>query len=134
MATNVVPPEAETSAKEGEIEAAGPPVVAARQGRLRLDRATLLRFAPIVILILFIWIFGRTQEDNRLWINLGMEAMYIGAVALGVNILLGYTGLLSLGHAGFFVAGGLGGSIWAAQWGLSPWFGFPVAFGVGALL
>src|SRR5204863_4813365 len=59
-------------------------------------------------------------------------AMYVGAIAMGVNILLGYTGLLSLGHAGFVFVGGLAGAVWTVDWGLSPWFGIPVAFAVGA--
>src|SRR4051794_10747400 len=112
MATELSPPEAEAGAKEGGIEAASPPILTERQGGLYLDRATLLRFLPLLILILFIWIFGRTQEDNRLWISLGLEAMYVAALALGVNILLGYTGLLSLGQAGFVVFGGLAGAVW----------------------
>src|SRR5256714_2601922 len=134
MATDVSPPFAETSARRGGLEAAGPPLVTGRQAPVRFNRATLMRFVPLLFLVAFIVWFGETQKDNRLWINLGIEAMYIGAVALGVNILLGYTGLLSLGHAGFFVAGGYAGSVWATEWGLSPWFGFPVAFAFGALL
>src|SRR5437764_6216367 len=134
MATEISPPEVEAGAKEGAIEAASPPILTERQAGLHLDRATLLRFVPLLILILFIWIFGRTQEDNRLWIDLGVEAMYVAALALGVNILLSYTGLLSLGHAGFVFFGGLAGAVWTVEWGLSPWFGLVVAFGAGALL
>src|SRR3954451_22140618 len=132
MATEIVPPEAEAGPKEGEIEAASPPIFTERQGGLHLDRATLLRFVPLLMLLAFICLFGRTQEDNSFWIDLGVEAMYVGAIAMGVNILLGYTGLLSLGHAGFVVVGGLAGSVWTIEWGLSPWFGIPVAFAVGA--
>ena len=51
MATEIVPPELEASAKEGEIEAASPPILTERQGGLHLDRATLLRFVPLLILL-----------------------------------------------------------------------------------
>src|SRR2546423_2601554 len=131
MATDVSPPFAETSARRGGLEAAGPPLVTGRQAPVRFNRATLMRFVPLLFLVAFIVWFGETQKDNRLWINLGIEAMYIGAVALGVNILLGYTGLLSLGHAGFFVAGGYAGAIWAVELGMDPWLGFAFAFFVG---
>ena len=134
MATEVTPPVEQHAAEEGGLNAAAPPLLGSRQARLRFDRTTLLRLVPLVMLLVFIVGFGETQKDNRLWINLGIEAMYIGAIALGVNILLGYTGLLSLGQAGFFVAGGYAGAVWAPEWGLSPWLGFPVAFAFGLLL
>jgi branched-chain amino acid transport system ATP-binding protein/branched-chain amino acid transport system permease protein len=93
---------------------------------------------PGVLLVLFVFWFGQSQAGNRVWLDLGVEAMYLGAAAIGVNLLLGYCGLLSLGHAGFFVAGGYVGAVWAAGWGFSPWAGLPLAFifgaGLGALL
>src|SRR4051812_13865926 len=134
MTTEVSPPVAETAAANDTLEAAGSPVVAVRPAGFRFSRAAFMRFVPLLLLLAFIVWFGESQKDNRLWINLGIEAMYIAAVALGVNILLGYTGLLSLGHAGFFVAGGYAGSVWAQEWGLPPWMGFPVALIFGALL
>jgi ABC-type branched-subunit amino acid transport system ATPase component/ABC-type branched-subunit amino acid transport system permease subunit len=60
--------------------------------------------------------------------------MYLGVAAVGVNILLGYTGLLSLGHAAFFVAGGYAGAILSPALGVPPWAGFALAFAGGALL
>src|SRR5437588_4187696 len=94
----------------------------------------LLRFVPILALVLFIVWFGRTQADSRKWIDIGTEAMYLAIAAAGVNILLGYTGLLSLGHAAFFVAGGYAGAILSPALGLPPWTGFVLAFFGSALL
>jgi ABC-type branched-subunit amino acid transport system ATPase component/ABC-type branched-subunit amino acid transport system permease subunit len=54
--------------------------------------------------------------------------MYLAVAAAGVNILLGYTGLLSLGHAAFFVAGGYAGAILSPALGIPPWAGFMLAF------
>ena len=54
---------------------------------------------------------------------------------IGLNVLLGYTGLLSLGHWAFFIVGGFVGAIWTVEdWGLNPWLGFPIAFVVGMAL
>lgn len=92
------------------------------------------RFWPAVLLVSFIVWFGVSQAGSRSWLDLGIEAMYLAAVAIGVNLLLGYCGLLSLGHAGFFVAGGYIGAVWAPGWGLSPWLGFPLAFVIGGAL
>jgi branched-chain amino acid transport system ATP-binding protein/branched-chain amino acid transport system permease protein len=92
------------------------------------------RVLPLVALIGFILVLGWAEADNRKWIDLGTEAMYLAAAALGVNILLGYTGLLSLGHAAFFVAGGYAGAILSPALGIPPWAGFVLAFAGGALL
>ncbi len=96
---------------------------------------------PISALTAFLVWFGlaQTHATSRYWIQLGIEAMFTAVAVIGINVLLGYTGLLSLGHYAFFVYGGFVGAIWAVDgWGLNPWFGFPVAFvagmGLGALL
>ena len=48
------------------------------------------------------------------------RVMVLAVFAMGYNLLFGYTGLLSLGHAMFFSAGlygaGLGRCIWAGAW------------------
>src|SRR5205807_9952308 len=65
-------------------------------------------------------------------------AVYLAIAGSGVNILLGYAGLLSLGHAAFFVAGGYAGAILSPALGIPPWMGFILAFagsaGLGAVL
>ena len=69
------------------------------------------RAMPAGALVLFIIAFGYTQASSAKWLDLGTEAMYLGAAAIGINMLLGYTGLLSLGHAGFLIAGGYAGAV-----------------------
>jgi branched-chain amino acid transport system permease protein len=100
------------------------------QGVLPIYRrhGELIRFVPVLALILFILWFGQSQADSRKWIDIGTEAMYLAIAAAGINILLGYTGLLSLGHAAFFVAGGYAGAILSPALGLPPWTGFLLAF------
>jgi branched-chain amino acid transport system permease protein len=92
------------------------------------------RFVPLFALLAFLVWFANVPGAQRSWLDIGVEATYLAAIALGVNLLTGYTGLLSLGHAGFFVAGGYAGAVWAPQWGLSPWLGLPVAFVFGAAM
>jgi len=110
------------------------------QGVLPIYRrhGDLIRFVPALLLVLFILWFGRSQADSRKWLDIGTEAMYLAIAAAGVNILLGYTGLLSLGHAAFFVAGGYAGAILSPALGIPPWLGFVLAFvgsaALGALL
>lgn len=64
-------------------------------------------------------------------INLGMLA---SLAALSLNLLTGYTGLLSLGHAGFLCAGAFTGAILGARWGMPIWLVVPLAGVVGAFL
>ncbi|MCZ7527905.1 MAG: branched-chain amino acid ABC transporter ATP-binding protein/permease [Acidimicrobiia bacterium] len=58
--------------------------------------------------------------------------MWWATAVVGLNLLLGYAGLLSLGHHVFFLYGGFVGAVWAVEdWGLDPWLGFPAAFLAG---
>jgi branched-chain amino acid transport system permease protein len=49
-----------------------------------------------------------------------MKVMCFSIFAIGFNLLLGYCGLLSLGHAAFFGAGGYTAAFVAAKWGVPP--------------
>jgi len=90
---------------------------------------------PLATLVGFLLWFGIAQGQDRYWMQIGVEAMWVAASVIGLNVLLGYTGLLSLGHWAFFILGGFVGAIWAVEdWGLNPWLGFPLAFVVGMAL
>jgi branched-chain amino acid transport system permease protein len=47
--------------------------------------------------------------------------------ALGLNVLTGWTGLISLGHVGFMVLGAYAYAISTATWGLDPLIGLALA-------
>src|ERR1700751_3042620 len=53
--------------------------------------------------------------------------------ALGLNILTGYTGLISLGHVGFLLTGAYAYAIVVSKYGPSPLLAFPAAGIVPAL-
>jgi ABC-type branched-subunit amino acid transport system ATPase component/ABC-type branched-subunit amino acid transport system permease subunit len=100
-------------------------------------RRTVVATVPVALLVGFLVWFGLAQTNNasRYWIQLGIDALVAAIAVVGVNVLLGYTGLLSLGHYAFFVYGGFVGTIWAIDdWGLHPWLGFPAAFAAGVVL
>ncbi len=101
---------------------------------LRALRDEATRALPLMVLVAFLVWFGlaHTQTESRYWIQLGIDAMVVGVTVIGLNLLLGYTGLLSLGHYAFVVYGGFVGAIWIEDGlGLNPWLGFPAAFVVG---
>jgi branched-chain amino acid transport system permease protein len=56
------------------------------------------------------------------YVNVASQILFYGIFALGLNILAGYAGLVSLGHAGL-----LGISAYAAGYMLQHGFGHPVA-------
>jgi branched-chain amino acid transport system permease protein len=60
--------------------------------------------------------------------------MVLAVYALGYNILLGYTGLMSLGHAMFFAAGMYGAGLPIYYLGVSGPFGFLIGMFSGCLL
>jgi branched-chain amino acid transport system permease protein len=53
---------------------------------------------------------------------------------VGLNLLIGYAGQISLGHAGFFALGGYGSAILATRAGLPTWLSLPLACAGVALL
>jgi ABC-type branched-subunit amino acid transport system ATPase component/ABC-type branched-subunit amino acid transport system permease subunit len=54
-------------------------------------------------------------------------------MGLSWNILSGYSGLVSFGHASFFGLGAYTVALSLIKFGLTPWIGIPIAAGVGAL-
>jgi branched-chain amino acid transport system permease protein len=90
----------------------------------RLDRAVLLHVGVLAALFLAQFLVSDYAVRSL------ASVMVLAVFATGYNILFGYTGLLSLGHAMFFAAGFYGAGLSAAQ--LS--FGAPAAFlcGIGA--
>src|ERR1700691_6329701 len=53
--------------------------------------------------------------------------------ALGLNILTGYTGLISLGHVGFLLTGNYAYAVLVSSYGLPPLIRFPLRGIVPAL-
>jgi len=51
-------------------------------------------------------------------------------LALGLNMLMGYAGQISLGHAAFYGLGAYTTGFLTVHWGWSPWLALPVAVGL----
>jgi branched-chain amino acid transport system permease protein len=60
--------------------------------------------------------------------------LVFGGVALSYDLLFGYTGLLSFGHALFFAAGAYAANIALSRWGWGPASAVAVAAAVGVAL
>jgi branched-chain amino acid transport system permease protein len=72
------------------------------------DRARLTRFAIAIALIVgavyvFGWYIPQFYESSTTY--LWAQAFYIGTAAMGLNLLTGYNGQVSIGHGAFFGLG-----------------------------
>ncbi|MDY7030929.1 MAG: branched-chain amino acid ABC transporter permease [Thermodesulfobacteriota bacterium] len=85
----------------------------------------------LTVLIIGLLVFPFVANDYLIYIiNLSGIAI-IGA--MGINILTGYTGQVSLGHAAFLAIGAYTSAILSSRVGLSFWITMPLAGGVAAL-
>ncbi len=83
----------------------------------------------IILIIAFVigvfpWLTGKNEYFISLLVFMGINAM----ITLGLSLLMGYAGQISLGHAAFFGLGAYSSGILTVQYGLSPVAGF--VFGI----
>lgn len=70
-----------------------------------IARNILRRFAYLFIALALLFTVVAYVADDVFFFRLATEALLYGGLAMGVDLLLGYAGLLSLGHALFFGLG-----------------------------
>jgi branched-chain amino acid transport system permease protein len=67
----------------------------------------------------------------------GAQVLILAIALLGLNLLTGFNGQISLGHGAFFAIGGYGAAILTAKFGVPYWAAIPLAsllcFGAGFL-
>jgi branched-chain amino acid transport system permease protein len=83
----------------------------------------LLRIALFAVVIGFLL----QSTSSGVALNFVMMALYAALLAQAWNILGGYGGQFSFGHALFFGTGAYVQAIAQMQWGLSPWLALPLA-------
>src|SRR6266511_2272413 len=64
---------------------------------------------------------------NQYLVHILVVAGVYVTMAMGLNLLMGYAGQVSLGHAGFYGLGAYVSAVLSVRWGLSPWLGMPLA-------
>lgn len=96
------------------------------------DKGLLLHTGVIALLALLHFVLPEYHVGNL------ARIMVLAVYAMGYNLLFGYTGLLSLGHAMFFAAGmyGLGLTMTHLDFGAAPGMvaGLVAAFGLAAVV
>lgn len=75
----------------------------------------------LVMLIIFLSAFPFIFRENRYYLTLANQVGIAVIGAIGLNILVGYTGQISLGQGGFMAVGAYTAGILTARMGL-PWW------------
>jgi branched-chain amino acid transport system permease protein len=89
--------------------------------RARLARTSLLVALAVVALTAPFWL------ANPYWLHVLIMGGIFAVLALSLNLLLGYTGQLSLGHAAFFGIGAYASALTTLKLGRSAWEGMALA-------
>lgn len=94
---------------------------------LRARTGGLLLLAAIIALV-------PLGLGNGYFYDVAVNAMLAATVCIGLNLLIGYGGQISLGHAGFFALGAYGSAILTGRYDLAPLAALAAsAAGVGLL-
>jgi branched-chain amino acid transport system permease protein len=86
----------------------------------------------IVVLAAFPWAMQAT--DHLFYVSFASRVMIYAIAATSLNLVLGYGGMISFGHAAFVGAGAYVASIAIAEGVTSAWIGWPAAVLASALL
>lgn len=80
-----------------------------------------IKHTPILILLIFLIILPFAVSNNKYKIGVMTTAGIYALIVIGLNLLMGYAGQISLGHAGFFGIGAYCSGLLDVKIGLSPW-------------
>jgi branched-chain amino acid transport system permease protein len=116
-----------TPARSGDVTVADAPAIALAAGGLRHQ------LVAFVVMVAFFAVAPYFVYPVFL-----MKALCFGLFACAFNVLIGYVGLLSFGHAAFLGAAGYASAHSAKVWGVAPevaiLFGTAVAGALGAVI
>src|SRR5699024_7114725 len=72
--------------------------------------------AWLLLMLVLPWVV-----DSELWMGIGIFALIAGIGALGMQVIVGFAGQISLGHAAFIGIGASAGAYLGVDRGL-PWY------------
>ncbi|MCH0565976.1 ATP-binding cassette domain-containing protein [Streptomyces sp. MUM 2J] len=70
---------------------------------------------------------------DEYWTDVGVKVLLYVVLGLGINVVVGYAGLLDLGYSAFFAVGGYTTAILVGNYGVNWWLTLPVAMLVAAI-
>lgn len=90
-------------------------------------------FRWIAVFGVLVAVLGLTLQSG-VWLTFLMMTLYTVLLSQSWNILGGFGGQLSFGHALFFGVGAYAQAIAQLQWGLNPWLALPFAIVAGTVV
>jgi branched-chain amino acid transport system permease protein len=103
-------------------------------GSLLASLRTPRGFVTVMLLLVFVVLPLLTEAlDQRYLLSVGTRIVIWSIAAVSLNMILGYGGLVSFGHAVFFGVGGYAVGILSASGVQSGWLQWPVAIAASAL-
>ncbi|MCW5668688.1 MAG: branched-chain amino acid ABC transporter permease [Hydrogenophaga sp.] len=81
----------------------------------------LARFRGVALLALVIALLPLVIE-NAFYLRVAALVFIFAFATLGLNVLMGFAGLVSLGHAGFLAIGAYAVAVGPAHWNMPSWF------------
>ena len=91
------------------------------------------RFAPALIVIALLGAVPVITSSNVV-LNFLVIALLVALVGQGWNVLGGYGGQYSFGHAAFFGTGAYVTAVLQVRYGINAWLGFCIGVAAGALV
>ncbi|MBP1717544.1 MAG: branched-chain amino acid transport system / permease component family protein [Deltaproteobacteria bacterium] len=100
-----------------------------------LSHSSSISIKPILILgVIVFLVFIPQIVPNVYYLRLIQIALIFGIITTGLDLLVGHTGLISLGHAGLFAIGAYTSSLLCLKLGFSYWLALPSAVLSAALI
>lgn len=93
------------------------------------DRLHALGLAALIGALALVPFYGLNDFHLQILFTIGINYL----AAAGLNVLVGYAGQKSLGHAGLFAVGAYTAALANVEWGINPWLSLLLACGFGAL-
>jgi branched-chain amino acid transport system permease protein len=96
------------------------------------QRSFLKQYAAIALFAVVYMAIGFSVQNSYYQLIMVLVLVW-GTMGLGWNMLSGYSGLISFGHAGFFGLGAYTVTIAFVKFGITPWLGIPMGVVVGMI-
>lgn len=93
-----------------------------------------LRWTLALLALLIIFPLGANAFGQEFYVGMASRLMIFALAATSLNLILGFGGMVSLGHAAYFGAGAYTVGILMQHGVTSAWIAWPAAILVGALL
>jgi len=98
---------------------------------LRIGKLPITIFA--ILIITFPWIAGRISAIDHYTDIMVFAGIYC-LITMGLSLLMGYAGQISIGHAAFYGIGAYVSAILTVRYGLNPWVCMLAGMGVAAVV